>query len=437
MPHRRFAVLALVFSVAVLTANVRDTRAQAVPVTVRFHHLHYRVGDPAAAMADVVRKLEGVRVILQGFGVGVRAGREFLLFDRAAANDPIRSHAAPAAYERATARLEAWGLRAEPANASHSRVLTGMPQTPVDHLAFVADDLPAVVQRVVRAGGTVVRRREGSVLFDAGNDLAIEILRDIDREETFWCPMHPDVRSADPGKCPVCSMTLVPIPPPKIGEYELDVTQRRDSSGRTRGLELAVREPDTETLVRDFALVHEKAFHLFVVGRDLRYFAHVHPDVAADGRLHLDQRLEAGEYMLIADFLPAGGTSQMVQKAIIVTGPEGDAPSSVDPRGLSVRMDADDLAVGKHAMLTFAVTDAATGAPVTDLEPYLGAPAHMLIVRRDLSDAIHAHPQEQVTAGPTVSFHPIIPAAGDYKLWIQFQRAGEVSTSAFEFTVKR
>jgi len=313
------------------------------------------------------------------------------------------------------------------------RVLTALPDQPVHHLAFVTDDLDAIVQR---AGGTVLWRHEDSVLFDAGDDLAIEIMRDIDREETFWCPMHPDVRSADAGICPVCRMNLVPIPPPRIGEYTLDVAQIRDSGGATRGLELAVREPGTETLVTNFAVVHERPFHLFVVGRDLRYFAHVHPEGAADGTLRIDHRLPSGEYMLIADFMPIGGTSQMVQRAIIATGGAGRTPQGEDPNGLAVRMYTEDLAVGKHARLTFAVSDATTGMPVTDLEPYLGAPAHMLIVRSDLSDAIHAHPQEQATPGPTVSFHPIMPAPGDYKLWIQFQRAGKVSTTAFEFRVR-
>ena len=95
-------------------------------------------------------------------------------------------------------------------------------------------------------------------------------------------------------------------------------------------------------------------------------------------------------------------------------------------------MKAENLVAGKEGRLTFTVTDAKTGAPVTDLEPYLGAPAHMLIVRRDLSDAVHEHPEEQLAGGPTVSFHPVIPAAGDYKLWIQFQRQGRVFTFPFE-----
>jgi hypothetical protein len=86
-------------------------------------------------------------------------------------------------------------------------------------------------------------------------------------------------------------------------------------------------------------------------------------------------------------------------------------------------------------VLRFTVTDAATGEPVTDLEPYLGAPAHMLIVRADLGDAVHAHPEELETTGPTVSFHPILPSAGEFRLWIQFQRRGQVSTHPFTLTV--
>ena len=145
--------------------------------------------------------------------------------------------------------------------------------------------------------------------------------------------------------------------------------------------------------------------------------------------------------MLIADFLPEDGTTQMIQRAIIVskTGAGGSGPpargsglGARDPEDLRVSMKAEDLVAGKEGRLTFTVTDAKTGAPVTDLEPYLGAPAHMLIVRRDLSDAVHEHPEEQLTGGPTVSFHPVMPAAGDYKLWIQFQRQGRVFTFPFE-----
>jgi hypothetical protein len=406
---------------------------------VRFHHAHYKVGDPSAAMAEAVQKLEGTRVILQGLGVGVRAGREFVLFDRASAGDSARSGGSAAeAYPRALEQLRAWGLRPEPPAVNHSRAAMAMGELPVDHLAFVADDFQAVVRRIMSTGIEPTVQREDSVLFEQEQRFAIEILRDTDREEIYWCPMHPDVRSADEGKCPLCGMALVPIPPPKIGEYRLDVTQLREPGGATTGLKLAVREPETNRPATRFTLVHERRLHLFIISTDLRYFAHVHPDLQSDGTLTLQHPLPPGEYMVIGDFLPEGGTSQMVQKAIIVPGTPVKAPVLDERKGLEVGMRVDGvLAAGRDAKLTFTVTDAKSGAPVTDLQPYLGAPAHMLIVRTDLGDAIHAHPEEQVTSGPSVSFHPIMPAAGGYKVWIQFQRGGQVSTSAFELQVTR
>jgi hypothetical protein len=440
--RHRIAVMALIACSAsgVSTSRTERRQSQNTGTAVRFHHAHYAVGDPSAAMSEAARAVEGVRVILQGLGVGVRAGREFLLFDRAADRPAVSARrSATEAYPLAVERLRAWGFTAEPPLVSHSRVAAAMRDLPVEHLAFTAGDFEAAVRRCLDARRPVLARRDDSVLFDAGTGLLIEIVRDTDREETFWCPMHPDVRSADAGKCPICAMTLVPIPPPKIGEYNLDVEQVRDTARRTTGLTLTIREPDTDALVTKFASLHERLLHLFIVSRDLRYFAHVHPGGRADGSFTLAHPLAAGEYMLIADFVPLGGTPQMVQKAIIVTeGTSAPTASEDASNGLKVAMKVDEaLAAGREAKLTFTVRDGRTGALVTDLQPYLGAPAHMLLVRTDLSDAVHAHPEEQVSAGPEVSFHPIMPSIGSYKLWIQFQRAGQVSTAAFELQVAR
>jgi hypothetical protein len=430
-------LLTALFVGVVADGQAAASSSQGPRPSLRFHHIHYVVDDQASAMNEAASRLEGVRVILPGLGAGVRSGSEFILFDRARASEALpQGRSAHVAIPLAADRLKSWGLDVGASGPHDGRLTSVSGDRAVAHVAFATDDLAGLVRALAERGVTPLWRRDDSALFDAGEGLTIEIVRDTEREDVFWCPMHPDVRSADPGTCPVCAMELVPIPPPTIGEYRLDVTQVRDAGGATRGLEFVVREPATDAVVTNLAVVHERRFHLFVVGRDLQYFAHVHPELASDGRLRLDHPLPPGEYMLVADFLPIGGSSQMVQKAIIVTGTAAAAPRADDRSLLEVRMHTEHLGPGKHARLTFTVSDAKTGAPVTDLEPYLGAPAHMLIVRRDLSDAIHAHPEEQVASGPTVSFHPIIPAVGDYKLWIQFQRAGKVSTTAFEFTVR-
>ena len=101
---------------------------QSPPLTLRFHHAHYRVGDPATAMNVAAQRLEGVRVIVQGLGVGVRAGREYLLFDRAGADDgSYAGRSARTAYPLAVQQLKAWGFQVEPEAVGHVRVTAALP----------------------------------------------------------------------------------------------------------------------------------------------------------------------------------------------------------------------------------------------------------------------------------------------------------------------
>ena len=378
-------------------------------VPVRYHHVHYRTADPAAAMGEAATRLKGVRTIVSGLGVGVRTGDSYLLFDR---------------------------LRDDEARE---------PGAVFDHLAFAAPDFDAAVKRLASVY-RVIQRKDDSVLFDAAG-MRIEIVRETESADLFWCPMHPDVRGASAGKCPICAMDLVPIPPPRVGEYKLDLTLQRGRRSGLSGLRLTVRDPETNARVTSFATVHEKLLHLFLVSRDLSYFAHLHPDPQPDGSFVMKEAVPPGEYMLFADFLPNGGSSQMVQRALISPGTRAavpdQPPASTEAEletivdGVRFLLKPEDVRAGREACLTLRLTDAKTGAPIEDLEPYLGAPAHMLIVRADLTDALHAHPAEIDARGPTISFHPLIPADGVFKAWVQIQRAGKVITAAFVVTSGR
>ena len=60
----------------------------------------------------------------------------------------------------------------------------------------------------------------------------------------------------------------------------------------------------------------------------------------------------------------------------------------------------------------------------------------MLIVNNDLSSAIHGHPEATRTSGHVVTFGSVFPAPGAYKLWVQFQRRGQVVTASFVVTIQ-
>src|SRR4051812_46618961 len=93
----------------------------------------------------------------------------------------------------------------------------------------------------------------------------------------FVCPMDPDVRSLQPGKCWRCGMALV-AGIPDDDEYRVTVGMRpRPQPGRKVRLALSAIDPKTGKRVTDFQVVHEKLYHLFIVGQDLQFFVHDHP----------------------------------------------------------------------------------------------------------------------------------------------------------------
>ena len=123
---------------------------------------------------------------------------------------------------------------------------------------------------------------------------------------TYWCPMHPDVRTNGPGVSPRCGMALVPMPPPAFDRYPVDFTISPAAivPGQPTNLHLVVRDPHTDRATTGFELVHDKLIHLFVVGQDLDYFAHVHPDLDARGGFGIAlTRTRESVYHIFAEFL--------------------------------------------------------------------------------------------------------------------------------------
>lgn len=259
------------------------------------------------------------------------------------------------------------------------------------------------------------------------------------RAEQYYCVMHPDQRSDTPAKCGVCGMAMIKMPAARFDTYPVDLRVTPTTTGAR--LRLAVEDPRLRTAVRRFAIVHERPMHLFIIAGTLDFFAHEHPAPQADGVFMIDIALPApGPYMAIAEFLPEGGTPQTFQQ-LFTTGrafsssvlpPVDVASKTVD--GTRVSIDASQVKAGDTRPLIVRIDDAATGVPVTGLQPYLGAAAHLVMVPADLTEAIHGHPDAQFR-DPGVTFTPLVPRAGRYKAWVQFQRAGKVSTVSFVIDV--
>lgn len=248
-------------------------------------------------------------------------------------------------------------------------------------------------------------------------------------------------------------MKLIPASTESPAAYVLE-TETSPSplkAGRQQRLKLRVRHPASDATVQRFVEVHERIFHLFVISQDLRHFEHTHPTLMADGSLEVEIALpRPGAYQLYTDFLPDGGTPQLLQRALLTTGFAGD-PERGRARlaaDLSEKTDGDvsvalqisageGLIAGRQEMFRMRLFDTESRLPVRDLEPFLGAPAHALIISEDLVDAAHSHPLEEYSRpnGPDIVFDAVFPRPGMYKLWAQFQRHGRVATVSFTLPV--
>jgi Heavy metal binding domain len=270
----------------------------------------------------------------------------------------------------------------------------------------------------------------------------------------YLCPMHPDIVTRAPGACPRCGMALTPADPFDAREFLVDLTSTPGTprAGAKTRVRLTVREPVSRAVVRDFVEVHEKPYHLFVVSQDLEHYDHVHPSQQADGSYAIDITLpKPGFYKLYSDFLPLGGLPQVVTRSLATAGFYGtlasqrarlvpDETRAREAGGMRVTLTLppDGLVAGRDEALRYHIADATTGEPIADLEPYLAAFGHTLVLSEDTIHYVHAHPVEWLpdnssaaTGGPNLTFKAMLPKPGRYRIWTQLKRRGVVSTVSF------
>lgn len=198
------------------------------------------------------------------------------------------------------------------------------------------------------------------------------------------------------------------------------------------------------TAVTAYERQHEKELHLIVVRSDGTQFRHVHPVLGTTtGTWSIPWAwAEAGTYRVFTDFAAEGGDAVTLTRTVDVAGsftPVASATSretTID--GFDARISG-DLVPGDASELT--VTISRDGAPVTTLQPYLGAYGHLVALREGDLAYLHVHPEGDVPAsgavsGPEVRFAAHVPTAGRYLLYFDFQVSGAVHSAAFVLDAK-
>ncbi len=208
---------------------------------------------------------------------------------------------------------------------------------------------------------------------------------------------------------------------------------------------------DQGNTLKNYAITHAKQMHVIVVRKDLAYFQHIHPEFnESTGTFTLSNLtfLAEGEYRIFADFSPKGGMMDSRGMSLAVTLSEdvkvgstynkqviGSEEKSKTFAGMEVFLSTFPVTLqsGQESMLTFDLKQ--DNKTVTDLQEYLGAMGHSVILEEGTLNFIHAHPIETKDQNGKVQFMVTFPSAGKYKVFTQFQRSGKVITTDFVVAV--
>lgn len=226
---------------------------------------------------------------------------------------------------------------------------------------------------------------------------------------------------------------------PVVRPFRVEVAANPKSpkAGEPVDLTIRIRREPTKELVAVFDRVHEEFLHLIIVRSDLGEFSHEHPAQQADGSFVVRYAFpSAGEYHLFADAAPRGAGGQVLLAKLKVG---GKAPArfaltpattpSATADGIAVELDIARPVSRKTVTVRAAATSA--GKPVTDLEPYLGALGHFILIHQDGETFVHSHPDERTPGAGKDGVVPFLvrfPKGGLYRGWIQLKRGGKVST---------
>jgi len=212
--------------------------------------------------------------------------------------------------------------------------------------------------------------------------------------------------------------------------------------GQPGDFRFRITGPDGQ-VVQAYRPQHERELHLIVAGRDLNWFAHIHPLRDAEGVWSVPLTLPGpGPFRAFADFAVVDGDAYTLGIDLTAPGPYQARPlpapspvSSID--GYRVSLTGAPTRPG-DAEIGLTVT--LDGRPVTDLDPYLGAYGHVVALREGDLAYLHVHPEGvpgdgATAAGPEVRFDMHLPVAAEYRLFFDFQHRGVVRTADFTVPV--
>lgn len=199
----------------------------------------------------------------------------------------------------------------------------------------------------------------------------------------------------------------------------------------------------------DLKEAHTKKLHLLIIDPTLTDYHHIHP-VAGEkpGEYVFDfTPLKNDRYRVWADVIPvATGKQEYVQTDMGTPTKEktgidkvASMTTTVDGYTFTLALDGEPKA---GAPVMGSVTVAKDGQPFMQLEPVMGAFAHVVGFTEDYNSVLHVHPMgkeptsDTERGGPKLEFHIEPEKAGFVKLFAQVRIGGKDIFAPFGINVK-
>ena len=259
----------------------------------------------------------------------------------------------------------------------------------------------------------------------------------------YACPMHPEVDGHEGDKCSKCGMLLEKIQPKEEVKYTIQMNTHpaEVEAGKEFEIILKPTRMDNTTALVPLDEVHEKKIHLILVSDDLSQFQHIHPEYTEQGDYRIKTTVsQGGKYHIYADYKPSGSGAQLDHQTIEVKGDIGVAKNYTTPQLTATDSDITLELIGNgsnfktNEMLHIDGRISMNGKSISanELDNFLGAKAHVVLIGVDNKSFIHVHPE---ISGNNLHMHATIQDPGTYRAWIQFMYRGKLYTTDYVLIV--
>jgi hypothetical protein len=221
--------------------------------------------------------------------------------------------------------------------------------------------------------------------------------------------------------------------------------------------------------IDDFLPDHGHLMHLYLLrAPDADRVFHLHPEMTSSGVFTHDlPSIPAGRYQLYGDVVHRSGFPETIVATLTVdhdiagtpiSGDDAAGSRTASANGVHIVWDRDPAPIkARQAQIfKFRMVDK-NGAPVSDMELYMGMLGHAAFVKNDGSTFAHVHPSGTVPMAALALANPAsaedhsmhhmqslpaeadfpygFPNPGNYRIIVQMKHAGTVETGIFDADV--